>query len=467
MIHRYYYNKVTGATQWDRPVELGPAPLATGWFGRGKAGSGAAELYAQLNQFYLSRPARKQKEYVDPKRYHMEGAQEYNIWYGKFIGDFSDKMDREPAADRCKMETDAGFTKADQGDADRRNKRYFCIHFAHGVCAKGHECNFYHRIPLPEDDSRTDELFDCFGRQRHAKHKDDMSGVGCFTKPCRTLFVGNLQKAPYESPKALEDALWRHFGEWGELESVNVIHRLSIAFPRFRLRTSAEFAKEAMSCQALDHGEVLSIRWAHDDPNPVARDAIQRADKDAMAALLRAKGVSITAAGFEYPAMYQLPGALPLAIEEGGAVIAEHPELAYPNTDQQFQSSSSSGDTDASAVEAKQSALARLGLLGSSSGTSSSSGASSKRPQESSTEEVDGRSDDAAPSSKRLRTEEAVDSKQDEVDEDEEEEEEEEEEAGGWEEFVDESTGAKYFFNTATGESSWTKPAELVEKEQS
>jgi hypothetical protein len=26
----YYYNKTTGATQWERPAELGPAPHATG-----------------------------------------------------------------------------------------------------------------------------------------------------------------------------------------------------------------------------------------------------------------------------------------------------------------------------------------------------------------------------------------------------------------------------------------------------
>ncbi len=26
----YYYNKVTGVTQWDRPAEMGPAPVATG-----------------------------------------------------------------------------------------------------------------------------------------------------------------------------------------------------------------------------------------------------------------------------------------------------------------------------------------------------------------------------------------------------------------------------------------------------
>jgi hypothetical protein len=330
----YYYNKATSATQWDRPTELGPAPLATGWFGRGKAGSGAAELYAQLNQFYLSRPARKQKEYVDPKKYHMEGAQEFNIWYGRYIGDFSEIMDREQATDRCKMETDAGHTKADQGEADRENKRYFCIHFSHGVCAKEHECNFYHRIPLPEDDSRTDELFDCFGRQRHAKHNDDMSGVGCFTKPCRTLFVGILLKTQYDSPKALEDALWRHFGEWGELESVNVIHCLSIA--RFRLRTSAEFAKEAMMCQALDHSEVLNIRWAHDYPNSVARDAIQRSDKDAMVALLHAKGITVTQSGFEYPAMYQAPGNMPGAIEDGRAAgeLATNSNISHSATDE-------------------------------------------------------------------------------------------------------------------------------------
>jgi hypothetical protein len=30
LIFRYYYNKETGVTQWERPAEMGPAPLATG-----------------------------------------------------------------------------------------------------------------------------------------------------------------------------------------------------------------------------------------------------------------------------------------------------------------------------------------------------------------------------------------------------------------------------------------------------
>ena len=183
-----------------------------------------------MNRVYLSRPARRQKDFVDPKKYHLEGANEYNIWYGKYMGEFNNKADRDAAEARCVMSTDAGFTRADLMNSDRKHARYFCVHFAHGMCAKGSDCIFYHRIPLPEDDVKCNELVDCFGRQRHSKHRDDMNGVGSFMKPCRTLFVGNLLKTKYDSPKSLE---------WGELESCNVIHRLSIAFPRFRLRTSA------------------------------------------------------------------------------------------------------------------------------------------------------------------------------------------------------------------------------------
>ena len=73
-----------------------------------------------------------------------------------------------------------------------------------------------------------------------------------------------------------------------------MIHRLSIAFPRYRLRTTAEFAKEAMSNQALDHKEILSIRWAKDDPNPTARLAIDRADREAVDAILEARGNTLT-----------------------------------------------------------------------------------------------------------------------------------------------------------------------------
>lgn len=269
--------------------------ILLGWFGRGQAGSSAAMNYDEWNSQYLLQPARKQKDTIDPRSFHVEGANEYNIWYDKYDGDTKDRStSREAAENRCVMQTDAGYTKADGMSTMDKERKFFCLHFARGMCAKGSECNYYHRIPVPSDNAICEEMYDCFGRQRHSAHRDDMNGVGSFMSPSRTLYVGNLVRSKYLPPhlRTLEDSLWEHFKEWGELENINLVHKLSIAFPRYRLRASAEFAKEAMTCQTLDHKEVLSIRWAKDDPNPVAKEAMCAADKDALTALLEAKSIS-------------------------------------------------------------------------------------------------------------------------------------------------------------------------------
>lgn len=210
-----------------------------------------------------------------------------------------------------------------------------------------------------------------------------------------------------------------------------------------------------MSCQALDQGEVLSIRWAHDDPNPVAKDSIERADKDAMVALLRAKGISLTQASFNYPVEYQMPEPKRLRIEEGGSILEQYPQLAYPNTDEQYQqyvqsyytanqSSSSQVETSSQAhdseatVAAQKEALARLGIF---------------KDQESNKEH----------SSSAIVENEKFKEKEQSVEEEDEDDggEEEEEEGDGWRPYVDEATGATYYFNAKTGESSWTVPNEL------
>ena len=289
----YYHNTETNVTQWERPVEMGAAPHATGWFGRGAAGSTAAARYEAENVAYLARPARKQAEQKAGITSVLEGAYEYNIWYNKYIGDhWSGKNGKDPAESRCDVARDAGYTKADKNS---NNAKHFCLFFARGCCAYGHTCHFFHRIPVKDDIALLlkDELCDCFGRTRHKDHRDDMDGVGSVMKPCRTLYVGNLSKSKYKSPQELEKALWTGFGEWGEIESVNLISRLSIAFVRYRFRASAEFAKEAMGNQALGHEEVMNIRWAYDDPNPVALEASQRADADAVMNMMSARGVDL------------------------------------------------------------------------------------------------------------------------------------------------------------------------------
>lgn len=86
--------------------------------------------------------------------------------------------------------------------------------------------------------ARIDLGHDCFGRDRHQSHRDDMGGVGSFEKECRTLYVGGLSIR-----SGLEKVLSTEFGEWGELEEVKIIPRLHIAFLTYKNRMNAEFAK--------------------------------------------------------------------------------------------------------------------------------------------------------------------------------------------------------------------------------
>mmetsp|Transcript_17692 Transcript_17692/g.15963 ORF Transcript_17692/g.15963 Transcript_17692/m.15963 type:complete len:506 (+) Transcript_17692:488-2005(+) len=408
----YYYNKVTNETQWERPIELGPTPMATGWFGRGAAGSNAVKHFAELNRKFLSRPARKQKEFIDSRKSIQENGSDFNIWYGRYLDDYNDQgVNKEPAPDRCNLEKDAGYTRADaielsntgKSTNKRKDRRFFCLHFARGMCAKGSDCIFYHRIPTQEDDAKCDELFDCFGRSRHSKHRDDMNGVGSFMKPCRTLYVGNLLKSKYETSKALDDALWKHFSEWGELENCNVVHRLSIAFPRYRFRTSAEFAKEAMSNQALEHGEILQIRWAFDDPNPVAQDAIDRADKDAIVSLLHNKGISL-----------DQPSENVYDETSNKRYRIEGPNGPVDYTEEQY-------------IQYYQQYYAQYGLLQ----------YPSQSPDTSNTSDnaVESAAIIASNSSKETTSK-----------------------SSEWSEHVDEDTGATYYYNNSTGESSWSPP---------
>ena len=350
--------------------------------------------------------------------------------YGKYIGELWDQgLGKDPATSRCVMEKDAGYTKADGpnlGAQDstttvrKGNRKHFCLHFARGMCAKGKDCIFFHRIPTPKDDSSTEELVDCFGRQRHAKHRDDMNGTGSFMSPCRTLYVAGLQKNSYPNNGVgtLEEALKRHFIEWGEIEEAKVIHRLSIGFVRYRLRTSSEFAKEAMSNQALDKNEVLQIRWAYDDPNPVAIDAARKADQDIMYALLKAKGIGVEAANFDYPADYEIPEAKKIKLENGIDVTEERPDLAYPDTSAQYATVEKSNLPTAVPSSSSRSSSTFVSEVISTSADSDKKlhkQGDQSESDESGTEDV-------------------------------------------WERFQDEATGAYYYFNTSTGESSWTDP---------
>ncbi|PKY07246.1 putative cell cycle control protein cwf2 [Aspergillus campestris IBT 28561] len=226
------------------------------------------------------RPARPQ---IDPATVKSEPPPQtgtiFNIWYNKWSGgDREDKyLSKHAAEGRCNIAKDSGYTRADKVTGS-----YFCLFFARGVCHKGHECEYLHRLPTLHD------LFnpnvDCFGRDKFSDYRDDMGGVGSFTRQNRTLYVGRIHVSD-----DIEEVVSRHFQEWGQIDRIRVLTARGVAFVTYTNTANAEFAKEAMAHQSLDHSEILNVRWATVDPNPLAqkREA-RRLEEQAAEAVRRA-----------------------------------------------------------------------------------------------------------------------------------------------------------------------------------
>ncbi|KAI6373418.1 Pre-mRNA-splicing factor [Pyricularia oryzae] len=226
------------------------------------------------------RPARPQ---IDPALVKSEPPPQtgttFNIWYNKWSGgDREDKYTSQTAAKgRCNVAKDSGYTKADQTTGS-----YFCLFFARGVCPKGQDCEYLHRLPTLHD--LYSPNVDCFGRDRFSDYRDDMGGVGSFMRQNRTVYVGRIHVTD-----DIEEVVARHFAEWGQVERIRVLNQRGVAFITYTNEANAQFAKEAMAHQSLDHNEILNVRWATADPNPMAqaREA-RRVEEQAAEAVRRA-----------------------------------------------------------------------------------------------------------------------------------------------------------------------------------
>lgn len=216
------------------------------------------------SQRIKAKPARVQ---VDPSTIDEEKDRPpqtgtvFNIWYQKWSG--GDKEDaylsQRKADGRCNIERDSGYTKADKVPGS-----YFCLYFARGLCTKGRKCEYLHRLPTVTDMFAPN--VDCFGRDRFSDYRDDMGGVGSFLRQNRTLYVGKVNIRD-----DMEEVVYRHFSEWGQIDRVRVLNNRGVAFVTYLNECNAQFAKESMAHQSLDDTEVLNVRWATDDPNPMAK----------------------------------------------------------------------------------------------------------------------------------------------------------------------------------------------------
>ncbi|RDL35038.1 Uncharacterized protein BP5553_06969 [Venustampulla echinocandica] len=226
------------------------------------------------------RPARAQ---VDASQVKSEPPPQtgtiFNIWYNKWSGgDREDKYLSQTAAEgRCNIARDSGYTTADNISGS-----YFCLFFARGICPRGSECQYLHRLPGLHD--MFNPNVDVFGRDRHSDYRDDMGGVGSFMRQNRTIYVGRIHVSD-----DIEEVVARHFAEWGQVERVRVLNTRGVAFITYSNEANAQFAKEAMAHQSLDHNEILNVRWATADPNPMAQAReVRRIEEQAAEAVRRA-----------------------------------------------------------------------------------------------------------------------------------------------------------------------------------
>ena len=241
------------------------------------------------------RPARPQQ---DPALFKSEPPPQtgtiFNIWYNKWSG--GDREDafssKHQAKGRCVVATDSGYTRADKVPGS-----YFCLFFARGLCPKGQDCEYLHRLPNNRQGKEMGlgDVFpsnvDCFGRDKFSDYRDDMGGVGSFMRVNRTLYIGRIHVTD-----DIEEVVARHFQEWGQVERIRVLPSRGVAFVTYVHLANSEFAKEAMAHQSLDHNETLNVRWATVDPNPVAQKReVRRIEEQAAEAIRRALPASYVA----------------------------------------------------------------------------------------------------------------------------------------------------------------------------
>lgn len=186
------------------------------------------------------RPARPQ---IDPELIKSEPPPQtgtvFNIWYNKWSGgDREDKyLSQTQAKGRCNIAQDSGYTRADS-----RPGSYFCLFFARGICPKGQDCDYLHRLPGIHDIFNPN--VDCFGRDKFSDYRDDMGGVGSFTRQNRTVYIGRIHVTD-----DIEEICARHFAEWGQVERIRVLNTRGVAFVTYSNEANAQFAKEAMAHQ--------------------------------------------------------------------------------------------------------------------------------------------------------------------------------------------------------------------------
>lgn len=230
-----------------------------------------------MSSWKLKKARRQIKEDDLPSGTPPQTGLTFNVWYNKWSQGGSSGNQRFVSPFRLNIK-DSGRTNAEADAA-------FCLYFARGCCILGSKCQYLHHVPDNDDSNRHSSVKDCFGRDKFASYRDDMSGVGSFRKVNRTLYIGGLSNALNNKPLKpfqIESRLRYVFGNLGDIDRIRYVDSKNCAFVKYRNQINAEFAKEVMTNQTLlvptdkewesrRDGSGLLVKWANDDPDPEAR----------------------------------------------------------------------------------------------------------------------------------------------------------------------------------------------------
>lgn len=232
-----------------------------------------------LSSSWHDKPARVQVNIddIDVDDKPPQTGQVFNTWYLKWLGGTTTGRNHTPLKFRLQAARDSGRTRA-------KTQSPICLFYARGCCYLGEKCKYHHRLP-----SETDCLpptKDCFGRDKTANYRDDMDGAGSFNKANRTLFVGGMHIS-----ESTEMMISQQFGEFARIDKVRILPSKNCAFVTCMTEPEAQFAKEAMQNQSISNNDVISVRWANEDPNPDAqrleRERMEQVSLEAVKRLLQ------------------------------------------------------------------------------------------------------------------------------------------------------------------------------------
>ena len=88
---------------------------------------------------WMKTAARVQVPYNPEVPQYVEGHEDFNVWYGKYLSDRRNPRDKDrySAGHTCDPEKDSGWTQADLPGSGSPG---FCLFYARGCCGFGHKC---------------------------------------------------------------------------------------------------------------------------------------------------------------------------------------------------------------------------------------------------------------------------------------------------------------------------------------